>query len=190
MKSLCAFALLCLAAVYSCEAQSASRVEVALGYAFTHSNAPPGGCGCFHFNGGSGSVIWKLNPAWGFVAEFGGAHAGAIPKSALDPTMVTYLFGPRYSFTNISDRFTPFGNVLVGASHVAGGYFPSSTTSSGSANAFAMAAGGGVDFTLSKHIALRLAEADYLLTLFPNAANDRQNNFRFTSGVVFKLGGH
>jgi peptidoglycan-associated lipoprotein len=32
------------------------RAELALGYTYMHSNAPPCGCGCFNLNGGSATV--------------------------------------------------------------------------------------------------------------------------------------
>jgi hypothetical protein len=52
-----------------------------------------------------------------------------------------------------------------------------------------MAAGGGVDLSLTRHLAFRLVQADYLLTLLPNRTNNLQNNFRFSTGIVFHFGG-
>jgi hypothetical protein len=51
-----------------------------------------------------------------------------------------------------------------------------------------MAAGGGLDLTLTRHLAIRLVQTDYLLTLLPNQSNDHQNNFRFSTGVLFRFG--
>ena len=56
-------------------------------------------------------------------------------------------------------------------------------------NAFAMATGGGLDVKISPHAALRLFQADYLFSKFRNGVNDRQNSFRLTAGLVFRLGG-
>jgi hypothetical protein len=59
----------------------------------------------------------------------------------------------------------------------------------GSANAFAMTAGGGLDIGFTPHIALRAFEADYYLTRFENGTNDHQNNLRLGAGVMVRLGG-
>ena len=190
MKILYALALILLSATYPrAEAQTASRADLALGYTYIHSNAPPDGCGCFHFNGGSVSASWKLNSWWRIAGQFSAAHAGNISSSTLSPTITTYLIGPRYKLMKGSHRVVPFGNVLLGAAHVSDGYFPNGSSSSASATAFAMAAGGGVDISVGKHIAIRPIEADYLFTHFPNAVNNHQNNFSLTSGIVFRFGG-
>ena len=188
MKILYALTLILLSATNPrTEAQAASRADLALGYTYVHSNAPPDGCGCFHFNGGSVSASWKLNSWWRIAGQFSAAHAGNISSSTLSPTMTTYLIGPRYGLTKGSHRVVPFSNILLGAAHVSDGYFPNGSSSS--ATAFAMAAGGGVDISMGKHIAIRPIETDYLFTRFPNAVNSRQNNFSLTSGIVFRFGG-
>ena len=190
MKILYALTLILLSATNPrTEAQAASRADLALGYTYVHSNAPPDGCGCFHFNGGSVSASWKLNSWWRISGQFSAAHAGNISSSTLSPTMTTYLIGPRYGLTKGSHRVVPFSNILLGAAHVSDGYFPNESSSSASATAFAMAAGGGVDISMGKHIAIRPIEADYLFTHFPNAVNNHQNNFSLTSGIVFRFGG-
>lgn len=51
-----------------------------------------------------------------------------------------------------------------------------------------MALGGGLDVNLARHVAYRVFQTDYLLTLLPNGTNDRQNNFRFSTGIVFRFG--
>jgi peptidoglycan-associated lipoprotein len=188
MKTLSALTLMLLSFAYlKADAQDVSRADLALGYNYTHSNAPPDGCGCFHFNGGSVSASLMLNSQWRIAGEFGAAHAGSVPSSTLSPTMTTYLIGPRYNLTKGSHRVVPFANLLLGAAHVSDGYFPSGSSSSTAATAFAMAAGGGMDISLGKHMAVRPIEADYLLTRFPNADNSRQNNVSLTSGIVFRF---
>ena len=188
MKILYALTLILLSATYPrAEAQTTSRADLALGYTYIHSNAPPDGCGCFHFNGGSVSASWKLNSWWRIAGQFSAAHAGNISSSTLSPTITTYLIGPRYKLAKGSHRVVPFSNLLLGAAHVSDGYFPDGSSSSTSATAFAMAAGGGMDISVGKHIAIRPIEANYLFTHFPNAVNSRQNNFSLTSGIVFRF---
>jgi hypothetical protein len=36
------------------------RAELAFGYTYVHSNAPPGGCGCFNHNGGNATFAALL----------------------------------------------------------------------------------------------------------------------------------
>jgi len=58
-------------------------------------------------------------------------------------------------------------------------------------SSFGMALGGGVDVVLSKNVAWRFAQIDYLMSNFSGPqlnASARQNNFRIGSGIVFRLG--
>jgi len=57
-----------------------------------------------------------------------------------------------------------------------------------SLNAFALTAGGGVDFQISEHLAIRPVQAEYLLTKFMDGASNRQNNFRYSAGIIFRFG--
>jgi dihydrofolate reductase len=81
------------------------------------------------------------------------------------------------------DKFTPFAQVLAGG-------FASTTgiATSGLQNHFALGAGGGVDIQVTKLIAIRPVQAEYFLTTIPDGLNNRQNSFRFSAGVVFRLG--
>jgi outer membrane immunogenic protein len=56
-------------------------------------------------------------------------------------------------------------------------------------NSFAMALGGGLDLNVSRHIAIRAFQADWLYTQSPNGTNNRQNNLRITAGIVFRFWG-
>ena len=49
-------------------------------------------------------------------------------------------------------------------------------------------AAGGVDIQVTKLIAIRPVQAEYFLTTIPDGLNSRQNSFRFSAGVVFRLG--
>ena len=63
-----------------------------------------------------------------------------------------------------------------------------SSSSSSSGNAFAIALGGGLDAKVSPHIAIRVAQVDYLLTKFQDDQDNRQNNVRVSAGIVFRWG--
>jgi opacity protein-like surface antigen len=49
-----------------------------------------------------------------------------------------------------------------------------------------MALGGGADYKLTEHVALRLIQVEYLYTHF---AGTRQNNARIESGIVYRWSG-
>jgi outer membrane immunogenic protein len=151
-------------------AEGGPRAEVAFTYNLVRANAPPGGCGCFLMNGGSGSFAYRVTSSLSLVAEGGAVISNSAP-SGRNLTLATYFDGARYS-SHRSKRIAPFGQVLFGFIH-----------------AFAMSAGGGIDLNLSHHLAWRAAQADYLLTLLPNRSTDSQNNFRFQSGIVIHFGG-
>jgi peptidoglycan-associated lipoprotein len=168
-------------------AQTAPRAEVAVTYDWVHTNAPPADCGCFSMNGGSGSFAYRFTPSFSVVGEAGAVTNGNVNKSGLGLTLADFLGGGRYTMRNRS-RLKPFGEVLVGVAHTSGSLSPDSI-GVGSATAFAMETGGGVDVKLSPHFALRAVQADYLLTLFSNRINDHQNNVRLGAGVVLYFGG-
>ena len=56
-----------------------------------------------------------------------------------------------------------------------------------SENAFAMTVGGGVDWNATPHLGIRLVQAEYLLTKFNDGINNRQNDARISTGVVFRF---
>jgi hypothetical protein len=58
-------------------------------------------------------------------------------------------------------------------------------------HAFAIATGGGVDLVLTKNIAWRFAQLDYLMTTHSGpalGASGRQNSFRAATGLVLRFG--
>jgi peptidoglycan-associated lipoprotein len=170
-------------------AQSGSLVDVGVDYNYVHSNLPAGGCGCFSLHGGSGWVAFNWTRSLGIVGEVASQHASNVSSAGADLTLTSFLAGPRYTWTG-GGRFALFGQILVGGAHAGGSLAPGGSGLPGSANAFAMTAGGGLDLRLTRHIAWRAFEADYELTRFDNGVNDRQNNFRIAAGVIIRFGGN
>jgi hypothetical protein len=56
------------------------------------------------------------------------------------------------------------------------------------AKPFCNDSGWGIDVKLSKHFSIRPVQAEYFLTKIPDGLNNRQNNFRFSAGIVFRFG--
>jgi outer membrane immunogenic protein len=169
-------------------AQSGPRIDVGVDYNYVRSNGPVGGCGCFGLNGGNAWASFNFSRSLGLVGEVASQTASNISSTGADLTLTSFLAGPRYTWTR-PYRFAPFAQVLVGGAHAGGTLAPGGSGQPGSANAFAMIAGGGVDIGLTRHIALRPFEADYYLTRFENGENDHQNNLRIAAGVVVRFGG-
>jgi len=189
MKRLFAISLLaCATFVPSALSQSKPPAgwELGAGYNYVHTNAPPSGCGCFPMNGGIASVTRQVNPRFGLEAEINGVNNGNVNATGQSLKLFTYVAGPRYRFAP-TRRVSPYAQILVGASHASGGLYGAGTSSSGTANAFATSLGGGIDMALSQHVALRLVQADYLLTLLPNGVNSRQNNVSLSTGIVIRF---
>jgi opacity protein-like surface antigen len=174
------FAVFALSAV-SAYAQDIPKVDIFAGYSYFQANPGVSGVDSFHLHGGSASIAYNTNSWLSGVADFGGYNNGNVLGTGASGTLSTYLFGPRLSYRHLG-RFTPFGQVLFGVAHGNAGAF--STTNS--QNAFAMSVGGGVDYKLFNHFAIRPFQADYLMTRFGVGATgtQTQNNVRISTGFV------
>jgi peptidoglycan-associated lipoprotein len=162
------------------------RAELALDYSYLHSNAPPGGCGCFNLNGGSASFAWAIKPGtWDLVGDVVSGHAGNVSSSGNSLTLSIFTAGVRYLPPFRHSSLHPFGQVLVGTTHSSGTLVEgSSSTTTNAGAAFAANLSGGLDLNTSRRFSVRLIEADYLVTTFDNAVNNHQNNVRIGAGVV------
>jgi len=162
---------------------STTQLEISGAYSYVRANAANSG-GTFNLNGGSGSFACNFTDRFSVVAD-GGAYRFSGLSNGLDSTMYTYLFGPRIRIHKFG-HVIPFAQVLLGGGRL--------NASSGNVNAgengFSMAAGGGVDLPLRGHFAVRLVEADYLLTRFNrvDGSSATQNDLRISTGLVFRFG--
>lgn len=152
-------------------AQEVSRLEIFGGYSYLRYNSSQGTNGNFH--GWNASAQLNGTRALSVVADFNGTYSR---DSRVTSSVHSYLFGPR--LTAHAGRASIFGHLLIGGAR-AGARASGLSTSDKS---FAMAMGGGVDLSTSRHLSLRPLQADYLMTLF----NARiQNNARISTGLVF-----
>lgn len=144
----------------------------------------------FDFHGGTASISGNVNRWLGLVADFAGYKVADEPAGS-SANFYTFLFGPKLSHRG--DRWTPFTQFLFGAAHAKAdvssptpGFF---SAASFHQNAFAMALGAGIDLKLSKHVAWRIGQGEYLFTKFPDGKNNKQNSVRAATGLVFRFGG-
>jgi outer membrane immunogenic protein len=159
------------------------RVEIGASYNYFHANAPPGQCGCFALNGGSGSVIVNLRPAWSAVADIAVAFANDVDNTQQNITIVNYLFGPRYT-RRTSSRFVPYGQILFGGAKENVNFEFTINR-----NSFGLLGGGGVTTRLGRRFGLTIGDVSYVYTRIPNAKNNSQNNIRVATGVTYRFGG-
>jgi outer membrane protein OmpA-like peptidoglycan-associated protein len=179
------------------------RYELFLGYSNFRALSDPGNRIAW-LGGGSTSVAINANRYFGFVGDFGAYHdtrfgPGAPPIGGTVDSygdVYTYMFGPRLSFRR--DRVTPFVQALFGGAH-AGDVTLNGCTGIGCTplpfeNSFTFSAGGGLDITLVRHVALRLFQAEYVMTRFKDPTSSTggsgsQNDLRLSAGIVFRFGG-
>jgi outer membrane protein OmpA-like peptidoglycan-associated protein len=174
--------------------------------------------GGFDMNGGSGQFIYNFNKWISGVADIGAYYKPNVGIVNVEDTTATFLFGPRISYRNKSSRFTPYGQVLFGVAYRAistrvgavtdltapalpvvspadlfpGPLQPITGRLTDSQNAFALAAGAGLDIRIKRHFSFRPVSADYVLTRFPDLSTGRranQNSLRASAGFIFTFGG-
>lgn len=170
--------------------ESYPGAEVFLGYSFMKFNVKDALRENFDNQGGTASVAGNINRWLGLVADFGYYRVGNLP-SGVSGNISTFMFGPRFS--KRGDRWTPFVHALFGTARVSstngapGG--ASFFNHSFKQNAFATALGGGIDLTISKHLAWRVVQGEYLFTKFNDGFDNQQSNIRAATGLVLRIGG-
>lgn len=155
--------LLGLCALSSLSVRAQDKAEVFGGFSYLRFSSS-------NLNGWEISGQYKFADWLGAVADFDG-HYGSI--NGIGTSTYTYLFGPQISRPS---TITPFAHLLFGGGH-------NSTGGVGNSS-FALALGGGIDAQLTEGIHWRLVQTDYLMTQF---AGRSQNNFRFSTGIVFRF---
>jgi opacity protein-like surface antigen len=167
----------------------APKVEFFGGYQYTHF-AQGDDFGGKNAHGWDVAFQANFNRVFGIKADFSGAYRtdrfsfpGTLcPSPFCGPSTIAdisahqyhYLFGPVLSAR--TDKATIFAHALFGAA--------SRSREDFSETSFAMAFGGGLDYNLNKNFAVRVGQFDYLPTRF---GSDTQNNFRYSTGIVFKF---
>jgi hypothetical protein len=181
-------------------AQDSSKVEVTGYYSYFRFNPENSGTLNSHsLNGGGGEIAFFFTRMIGIKAEFAGYEGkkitfsnGAINASAT-ANLFTYNVGPVLKLR--AGHFEPFGEALFGGAHSSfyGNLcrqLATCVTNNPSNNAFDFVLGGGIDIPLTKNIAFRPLQVDYVLTRFGNgftSGNQNQSNFRYQAGIQFRF---
>jgi hypothetical protein len=170
------FGLFLLVGVAAAQIPTSGNVYVGYSYYNTDFSGSRGS-----LNGWEGSLEGKLFPFIGIVADLS-ANYGSLnfpqvcltspcPPVSASTHILNVLFGPRVSFS--VGKFRPFAEVEIGASHA-------TTHGFGSDSSFATAVGGGLDYTLIKLVAWRIA-GDYVRS---SLFNSSQGNARISTGIA------
>jgi len=183
-RSMLVFILLMLTTALPVKAQEEpAKLEESGGYSFIRFNVNaklPGvpAHDSYNASGGGGQLAFNANSRLSLVGDLSGYVVTAGRPIA---GTFSYLFGPRLNFRR--HRITPFVQTLFG-----GIASTADLGSPGPANHFAMTAGGGLDYNLNKIVAIRVLQAEYYMTKFPDGLSNRQDNVRIATGLVFRLG--
>jgi len=196
-------------------AQDYAKIEVPMQYSFMRFNPENSHIvSGFSLNGGGGGVTVYLNHMLGIEAEFNGyastTRTYTFPATANSPCplgctlktsgdLFTYNVGPILKYR--AEHFEPFVETLFGGAH-SNAYHnlfaacqplpgsPCGGASGPSNNAWDFIIGGGLDIPVTKLIAIRPAQFDFVLTRFGNSfthGNTNQSNFRYNAGVVLRF---
>lgn len=197
---MCVFLYLPFTALAQSSDNVATRGNVFGGYSLLHNNSN-------NFNGWDAQGTFNFTPHIGVTADFSGNSRQLAGVSFLgfsagtQQHLYNFLFGP--TATAYFGKSSVFAHALFGEAHsslsagvtvpILGGISAPVT----SANAFAMAFGGGVDIGLGRHFAIRAAQLDYIRTSFnstdalasglSSGLDNHQNSFRYSGGVVWRF---
>jgi len=202
MRHGCALFTLLFIMGLSAWSQEPPKAEIFAGYSFVTAEFPANpdpAAGKFRgsLNGWNASATFNVNRWLGAVADFGGYYGSPTKGTTFKPAncvlctgnatatlhnMHTFAFGPQLSWRG--DSLTAFAHTLFGGATIREdmdffGPLPRISNTS-----FAMIYGGGVDLSLSPRWIMRL-QPDYFAT---KVLDRRQNNFRVSAGLVFRLG--
>jgi hypothetical protein len=150
----------------------------------------------FWMQGGAVELGAQFYRGVGIVARVEGDHAGDNSTTAEPLSLVTTVFGPRYTAQTRRHRYALFGEGLVGIANGFHSLFSEGSGSVGSvnagttssSNALAVDIGGGLDVRLNHRFALRALRASYLRTQFPNTTTNVQNSLSLSAGLVVRFG--
>ncbi len=166
------------------------EVDAAVTYTEQYSNlvSTP----TFWHSGGSVELSLQAYHGFGLAANVAGTQTNNAAGSGVGLSLVTATFGPRYTYykpigSEHKRSLAIFGQGLIGQAWGFDSYFPTTSGAITSDNSFALQTGGGVDLGLTRHLGVRVFQADWVRTQLPNGTTDVQNTLRLGAGILFRL---
>ncbi len=181
-------------------AQETPRVEVFGGGSYAREAI--GDIRVVNAVGWDASVFADVNSWFGAGIDVSGyfgspkVNLGLSTPTPISSRTFTYLFGPRFSHREWA-HLKPYAEALVGVDNLR--FTPKSVglTRPVSLTTFAGAFGGGLDVPINSRFAVRLIQAEYVLTRFRkfdsttgafDGPHGIQNNIRASAGIVLRFG--
>jgi outer membrane protein OmpA-like peptidoglycan-associated protein len=137
--------------------------------------------------GAGASVTYNFDKWLGLTLDTSthwGSGESTFAKRIDDAAFSNLSFGPKITFRH--ERFSPFLEVLVGDHRLMPDAFHD-------VDKLGVMIGGGVDIKVSRHIALRLIRADFVLSNYrygpPSVPSTEIRGLRAQTGIVFMFGG-
>src|SRR6202790_534609 len=137
--------------------------------------------------GAGASVTYNFDKWLGLTLDTSthwGSRESTFAKRIDDAAFSNLSFGPKITFRH--DRFSPFFEVLVGDHRLMPDAFHD-------VDKLGVMLGGGIDVNVSRHIALRLIRADFVLSNYrygPTSVPSTEiRGLRAQTGIVFMFGG-
>jgi len=165
------------------------KTEFFIGYAFQRAgvsgyNIPDVTVTSTKLNGFAFEFSHYLPSNFGYTVDISRGSNAAVDSTGIKYVRSTYLAGPSYRLHNFL-FFTPSVHALAGIDHDDFTVPEVNPTVLDYRNTdFAAAAGVTFDGNFSRHMALRLAQVDYLYTHNYGAG---QSSFRYTGGLVVRF---
>jgi hypothetical protein len=156
-------------------AQDYPKAEIFGGYQYLHL----GGSGTdVNANGWNASLTGNFNKNLGVTGDFSGSYKTI---SGVSAKIYSYTGGPVVNL-NSGGKINPFVHALFGGAHLSASL---SGAGSGSENGFTMMFGGGADVKVSKPLAIRLFQVDWVYYRF--SGQSESHNVRVSTGIVFRF---
>ena len=175
----------CSAGAQNAATASVATIPVSLRFVATQARETPGSA-TFFLTGGAADAAVSIVPRLSAAVEVAGTTTAQVPGTSRGLSTITLLAGPR--FTQPMRHVAFSAQALFGAVRGFDADFTSGMNRADTSTAFAFAAGGFVDVPLTRTVALRAVQVDYLQTRLPNGADNRQGDVRLGAGLVFKIG--
>ena len=165
--------------------KQSTNLEAAVSYKFSYANTTTPKQ--FWQNGGSVELHGQFWKGLGAVGRVDALHTSDMQNTGVGLDLVTATFGPRYTWTSKKSRFRYYGEVLGGVSNGLNSQFPTDTGMQTNATSAAFLLGGGVNYQVKKWLGIRVFDAHWMRTDFPNATTGNQNTLVEGAGIIFRL---
>src|SRR5262245_63174584 len=150
---------------------SGYRWDLAVGYEYVHFESKPFSA---NLSGIHTAIAYSLNEWFALEGSVVAAFGGDVFQDGEMSKYAMYTGGGRIFWNRQPHRLSPWAHVLVGGVHV------NPQIANSGKNAFALQAGGGIDWYFNPRLSFR-GEADFVHT---QLYSDSQSNYQAGVGVV------